>query len=65
MGYGTFRCAVLDKTKVAYGWEWYVEKRLHKMDVPCVPSTQKKNRGSVSDDCDLGATKCDTLTMLS
>ena len=25
MGYSTFHCTVLDKTKVAYGWEWYIK----------------------------------------
>ena len=57
MGYGTFRCTVLDKTKVAYGWEWYIEKRLYKIDLPYIPSLQKKKRGSVSDNYDLETMK--------
>ena len=53
MGYGTFRCTVLEKTKVAYGWEWYIKKRLLVTDLPYVPSLLKKKRGSVSDNYDL------------
>ena len=65
MGYGTFRCTVLAKTKVAYGWEWYIEKTLVGNRFAVYTFLTKEKRGSVSDNYDLGTIEYHTLAILS